>query len=133
MIRLLYFSQAVPTLTSGDHKEILVSARRNNGENEVTGVLVTGGKVFLQILEGPTQPVLNTYLKISQDKRHSEVEILRVTRIGERLFEAWSMAFVEATPLEFQQILLFKAQYLALGEPKEFTDAVHGLLTVLKG
>ncbi len=110
-----------------------MSARRNNGENEVTGVLVTGGKVFLQILEGPTQPVLNTYLKISQDKRHSEVEILRVTRIGERLFEAWSMAFVEATPLEFQQILLFKAQYLALGEPKEFTDAVHGLLTVLKG
>jgi len=133
MIRLLYFSQAVPSLTGKDLKEILASAQRNNGGNEVTGALVTGGKIFLQILEGPTQAVLNLYLKISQDKRHSEVELLRVTRINQRLFEAWSMAFVEATPLEFQQIMLFKAKYLAFGEPKEFTDAMHGILKALRG
>jgi hypothetical protein len=133
MIRLLYFSQAVATLTSDDLKNVLASARRNNKGKDVTGVLVTGGRVFLQLLEGPPVAVLGLYLKILQDKRHADVEILRVTPITHRLFEDWSMALVEATPLEFQQIIQFKTDYLALGEPQEFKDAMRGLLNVLKG
>jgi hypothetical protein len=35
MIRLLYFSEAIPTVTKADIKEILVSARRRNKEMSV--------------------------------------------------------------------------------------------------
>ncbi len=133
MIRLLYVSHAVPTTTTGDLKAILESARRNNIELGVTGLLVTESQIFLQILEGPMQSVLSLFLKISKDKRHHDVELLRVAPVKQRIFEAWSMAFIEATPLEFEQIRQFKAKYLAHGEPQEFTDTMRGLLIALQG
>lgn len=131
MIRLLYFSEAVATVTCGNLKDVLASARRNNKVQDITGVLVAGGKVFLQILEGPEQPVLSLYLKILQDKRHRNVEIMRVTPTNDRLFEDWSMAYVETTPLLFRQIMQFKAAYLAAGEPQEFIAAMRGLMNTL--
>jgi hypothetical protein len=132
MIRLVYFSQSIPTTTSGDLKRILASARRNNKESGVTGVLVTGGHIYLQILEGLTPAVLSLYLKILQDKRHRNVEILRVTPVKQRIFDAWSMACVEAAPLDIEQIIQFKAKYLALGEPQEFMDVMQGFMNVLR-
>jgi hypothetical protein len=58
---------------------------------------------------------------------------MRVTPIIDRLFDDWSMAFVESTPLEFQQIMEVKSAYFALGEPQEFLTAMHGLINVLRG
>lgn len=132
MIRLLYFSLAAPTITSEDHHEILASARRNNKKRDLTGVLVTGGGVFLQVLEGPQQSVLSLYLKIREDKRHSDVEIMRVTPIINRIFGDWLMASVEATPLEFEQIMKFKLDHFAFDEPKEFVETMHGIKKLLK-
>jgi hypothetical protein len=77
--------------------------------------------------------VLSLYLTILQDKRHAEVELMRVARIKERVFDDWSMAFVESTPLEFQQIMEFKSAFFALGEPQDFMTAMHGLMNVLSG
>jgi hypothetical protein len=132
MIRLLYFSQAIPTIERGDLENILEAARRKNGESGITGVLVTGGKVFLQILEGPTQPVLSLYLKLLEDKRHTEVELVRATRITHRLFDEWSMGFFETTPLQFEQVLQFKREYFPDGEPREYLAALRGLINILR-
>ena len=132
MIRLLYFSQAVATVTSADLEEILVTARIKNKEKNITGALLTGGEVFLQILEGPEQSVLSLYLEILQDTRHTDVEIMRVTPIMNRLFEDWSMEFFETTPLQFLQVMKFKTEHFAVEEPKEFIGALRGLVKVLR-
>ena len=132
MIRLLYFSQAVATVTNADLEEILATSRRKNKERDITGALVTGGGVFLQILEGPEQSVLSLYLEILQDSRHYDVEIMRVTPIINRLFEDWSMECFETTPLQFEQIIKFKTEHFALEEPTEFIGALRGLVDVLR-
>jgi Sensors of blue-light using FAD len=133
MIRLLYFSQAVPTTTSTDIMEIIASAQSNNSQKGITGMLVSGGKIFMQILEGSEQSVLSLYLNILQDKRHTEVEIMRVNPIIARLFENWSMQFFNTTPLQFEQILQFKLKYFAHEEPEEFMAALRGLKNMLQG
>lgn len=132
MIRLLYFSEAVSTISSGQISDIVESARQNNKSNNITGILVTGGNVFLQILEGPTQGVLSLYLKIAQDPRHCEVEIMRVTPIVERLFPDWSMESYETTPLQFEQVVQFKTENFAFEEPHEFIASMRGLVKVLR-
>ena len=132
MIRLLYFSEAVPSTTSGHIRDILESSRQSNKAKNITGVLVAGGNVFLQILEGPTQAVLSLYLKIAQDPRHCEVEIMRVTPIVQRLFADWSMEYYETTKLQFLQVVQFKTDYFAFEEPLEFTAAMRGMIKVLQ-
>jgi len=132
MIRLLYFSQEVTPMTNADIAEVIAVAARRNTVADITGVLVHSGGVFLQILEGTEQAVLSLYLRILQDKRHTDVEIMRVTPIVKRLFEDWSMASIEATPLEFNQVMKFKSENFALEEPHEFMDTMHRLLVILK-
>jgi hypothetical protein len=132
MIRLLYFSHAVATVTKADLEEILATARKTNKEKSITGALVTGGEVFLQILEGPEQSVLSLYLEILRDTRHTDVEIMRVTPIMNRLFKDWSMEFFATTPLQFMQVMKFKAEHFAVEEPKEFIGALRGLVKVLR-
>jgi hypothetical protein len=132
MIRLLYLSQAAPTLTSEDLSEILVVARRRNKEKGITGALLSGGELFLQILEGSEQSVLSLYLQIRNDKRHTDVEIMRVTPIMNRLFEDWSMEFFDATPLQFMQVMQFKTEHFAFEEPKEFIGAMRQLVDFLR-
>lgn len=131
MIRLLYFSKATATLADEDLKDILAVARRKNKERGVTGALVTGGDVFLQILEGPEQSVLSLYLQIMNDKRHTDVKIMRATPIMDRIFEDWSMGFFDATPLQFVEIMKFKTEHFALEEPKQFLGALRGLIDLL--
>lgn len=131
MIRLLYFSQAVATVTNAGLEEILATARRKNNERGITGALLTGGEVFLQILEGPEQSVLSLYLEILQDTRHTDVEIMRVTPIMNRLFKDWSMEFFETTPLQFVQVMKFKTEHFAVEEPQEFIGALRGLVKVM--
>jgi len=132
MIRVLYFSQSIPALTNEDIKDILAAARKYNQSESITGVLVHGGNLFAQILEGPQLVVMKRLVRILEDKRHGNVQILRVTPIKKRIFNDWAMAFVDATPLQFQEIARFRDDYLALEEPEEFTKSMRGFLDLLK-
>jgi len=58
MIRLLYSSQATQNITEQDIAEILEKSQKNNQEVGITGVLLYGGHLFMQVLEGPEQAVL---------------------------------------------------------------------------
>jgi len=76
MIRLLYLSQSSSALSKEQVQKILESSRRNNPALGLTGVLIHGGGVFMQVLEGPEQAVLRMYLKILDDKRHINCKII---------------------------------------------------------
>ena len=51
MIRLLYCSQAKPDFTKETLDEILLISRKNNSTAGITGVLVHGGGMFMQVLD----------------------------------------------------------------------------------
>ncbi|MCL6485560.1 MAG: BLUF domain-containing protein, partial [Janthinobacterium lividum] len=79
MFRLLYISRAAPTISDEQVQDILQCSRRNNPNTGITGILVHGGGLFMQVLEGPEQEVLRKYVKILDDPRHSAAEILYIS------------------------------------------------------
>ena len=91
MIRLLYISTSRQLVTPELLADILRASRRNNAAVGVSGLLIVGGKRFLQALEGPTDAVLTTYRRIHADPRHFAVVELAQERITERQFPAWAM------------------------------------------
>ena len=70
---------------------LLIDSREANRINNLTGALICRSDLYLQLLEGPEEKVLETFSRIKRDDRHVEVNILRKTQISERLFPNWAM------------------------------------------
>lgn len=70
---------------------ILLSARRCNNRDGITGALVCRADVFLQLLEGPEAEVMATVERIGQDDRHVNMRILVSGPITARMFGNWDM------------------------------------------
>ena len=92
MLQLAYISTSRRPVDQALLDEVLAVSRRNNERCGVTGLLVSGGKRFLQVLEGPDQAVLATYARIQNDPRHFAFVVLSTRAVDERAFGAWSMA-----------------------------------------
>jgi hypothetical protein len=71
--------------------DILVSARRHNAANGVTGALICRHDIFLQMLEGPRRKVTETFARILRDDRHIEVSLLWCGDAPFRSFPDWTM------------------------------------------
>ena len=96
MIRLIYISTARTILSQAALDEILRVSRRNNAAVAVTGLLIVGGRRFLQVLEGPSDAVMQTYHRIHADERHFAAVVLSNKPIAARTFGGWSMGFQSA-------------------------------------
>ncbi|MCQ8896787.1 BLUF domain-containing protein [Limnobacter humi] len=134
MIRLLYFSQAKPHANSALLDDILRTSRKNNATLDITGVLVHGGGMFMQVLEGPEAVVLRLYVKILDDKRHTDSRVIHITPTSTRLFPNWTMGVIEAEPLSFEEVAHLRAHRTESVDSKVFTQLMrkfNGLL--LKG
>ncbi len=93
LTRLIYVSRALSPLPL-DLKNILASARKNNEGLGLTGALCFLNGVYMQYLEGEQETIDMLYLRIRDDRRHSEVRMLERCNIEERTFPTWSMALV---------------------------------------
>jgi len=104
LFRLIYYSvntvQAQEGSLQQELKTILLASQRNNPPLGVSGALVFNYNYFAQILEGDRKAVTQTFCKIAEDKRHSDIVILEAHPITERLFESWNMAFVGGVSAE---------------------------------
>lgn len=133
MIRLLYMSNTAPTVTGEQVQDILVWARKHNPANGITGVLIHGGGLFMQVLEGPEQTVLRQYVEILADPRHNNVQILHISPTNFRIFEKWSMGGLAADPLQFQHVTEFRARRLEVVQAKAFTNTMREFVRRLNG
>jgi hypothetical protein len=132
MLRLLYISD-ISAAGSGEQLEnILRTAQKNNAANGLTGVLISGGNVFMQVLEGPEQAVLRTYVNILDDRRHGNCRLIYISPVSGRLFSNWSMGSIESNPLEFQDVTYLTAQRRETVEPAAFTAVMSGFLKRLR-
>jgi hypothetical protein len=88
---LIYKSRCKGKADWGLVESILVSSSRNNPDHDITGVLVVTDTHFLQVLEGPFEPLNATFERISRDTRHEETQLISFTQISERRFADWAM------------------------------------------
>lgn len=100
MIRLLYISTTRTPLPAADVDAILRASRRNNKACGVTGLLVVGGRRFLQVLEGPEEAVIATFERIRSDPRHFAVVVLNKATIVTRSFGDWAMGLQPSGTLQ---------------------------------
>lgn len=92
-----YASRARQPFSADDLETLLQRARPNNLKLGITGLLVYGKQMFLQVVEGPDEAVDAMFRRISGDPRH---ELLMVSNrvIHERSFPDWQMGFTRLSP-----------------------------------
>ncbi|HWU96635.1 MAG TPA: BLUF domain-containing protein [Sphingomonas sp.] len=92
MLQLLYISSSRRAVVPLDLDALFAQAQANNARDEITGLLYTNGKRFLQVLEGPRTEVEDTFLRIIADPRHHALVLLSRRETSRREFGDWSMA-----------------------------------------
>jgi hypothetical protein len=103
-------------------ERIIKSARRWNPAHGITGLLVFGGGIFFQWLEGPRDSVMGLMRILNADTRHESIVPLTETEeVRERMFPDWDMELV--TPDDIRDVLAD-----ALGEA---TDPKHSAALTL--
>lgn len=70
---------------------ILDDARKCNLRDDITGALVCRHDIYLQLLEGPREPVTAAYMRICRDDRHAGVKKLVSRQVTSRMFGDWAM------------------------------------------
>lgn len=92
MKRITYMSTYAYPLSDQEIESIRVISSRNNQATGITGVLVTVGGHFFQIIEGEEDAIDHLFERISRDPRHRGVVCLKTeSDISDRLFPDWSM------------------------------------------
>ncbi len=95
MHELMYVSSATRVMTPEDILRILETARRNNLELGVTGLLIYhhDHQQFMQLLEGQKEVIFKLLERLKADDRHREVDVMYDGPISFRGFPNWTMAF----------------------------------------
>ena len=93
MLQLVYISTSRQPLDPQALDQILAVSRRNNAKAGVTGLLLSGGRRFLQVLEGPEHQLHATFDRIAADPRHFAIVELSKREIMSRQFGEWAMAY----------------------------------------
>ncbi len=89
--RLIYCSRAVPDLGNSDLLTLAERSAANNKLRGITGFLMLGDGIFLQVVEG-TSTVLNALLhRLLTDRRHTDLRLISFMPITTRSFAHWSM------------------------------------------
>ena len=90
MIQLIYSSRPFG-FDDASLNGILLTARRNNARDGITGALICRHDLYLQLLEGPQEAVEARYGGIARDNRHLEVVKRMSRRVTDRMFPNWAM------------------------------------------
>lgn len=92
MKRMTYMSRFARPLEQAEVDQIGVHAATRNAVDGITGVLLTMGPVFFQIIEGDEAPVDDLYARVLCDDRHTDIICVRTEAdVVDRLFPDWSM------------------------------------------
>lgn len=91
MHSLMYVSSVRGEFTPADLEELTSQAARKNARREITGMLAYNGKSFMQLLEGNQAQIEALVEKISKDKRHRDLIVIRRREIETRECPDWTM------------------------------------------
>lgn len=131
MIRLLYSSQAAQNITEKDILNILQKSHNNNAKENITGILLYGGNLFMQVLEGDELVVLKKYVTICEDKRNTNNKIIFISYTEKRMFDKWAMCQFKCDPLDIQRIYDINSKATETVPPESFSKTMREFLHML--
>jgi Sensors of blue-light using FAD len=114
---IVYLSTAVSLFTEQELESLLVTARRSNLENGITGVLLYSDGNFMQCLEGSQASVQSTYDRILASRKHKNVVKLLDRGIAARSFADWQMGFAQPTKSELLALTTARWKEMSAGPP----------------
>jgi hypothetical protein len=96
MKRIKYISRHGGGLDQREIDRLVSRAARKNEQLEITGIFMSSGELFFQLIEGPAAHVDELFERILGDPRHLDVLVLEEeTGVEERFFPSWSMHKVD--------------------------------------
>lgn len=116
LVHTVYVSLAQSGLDILALRDILAASVRRNDAVGITGFLLHGHGLFMQVLEGGAQEVGATMQRIIADTRHSTLRVLEHGPIARREFGDWTMGFkdLDAQDLASALFLPFAGRALTL-------------------
>lgn len=99
LFHLVYVSSAVHPMNDEELRDLLTKSRKNNAQDDLSGMLLYKDGNFVQVLEGDKEKVLALAAKIAGDDRHKNMMILLKGDIEQRAFDSWSMGFKNLTEI----------------------------------
>jgi hypothetical protein len=100
LTRIVYVSEAVGAAGANllSIAEILGVSDRNNRRDNLTGMLLSHGGRFLQVLEGSRGDIDRLLERLRQDPRHRHIQVVSDEPASERRFGGWAMGQAQVTP-----------------------------------
>jgi hypothetical protein len=129
--QLVYISAAAHPFSSDELTSLLAKSRLNNAAQNITGMLLYHGGSFLQAIEGEEKAVGDLYRRISQDVRHTHIEMLLKWYVPKRSFGDWAMGFAHSSAEAFKKLPGFRDFFNGTLNAQAFAadpSAAHRLL-----
>lgn len=123
MKRIKYVSRFAMPFRESELEELGSKAAEKNKDLDITGVLITSGGLFYQVLEGPEEAVDEIFGYIRADKRHTDLVVLGIEEdVSQRLFPDWSMKTVNLDAEAHVRLLPLKVLMEAVFEQQQHID-----------
>ncbi|MCK5771127.1 BLUF domain-containing protein [Algiphilus sp.] len=139
LYQLSYCSRARVAPDEAHFREMCERFATRNTAFAITGIFLTLGDRFIQVLEGERSAVEQLATNIRRDVRHLEFRILLQREIPERAFGDWSMAGlylgseVAATPVELERLEHLLREVLQQpNEPQHWRETLRKLPALLR-
>jgi hypothetical protein len=99
--QILYCSLATKLMREDELDALTQSAERLNRIDHITGMLMYGDGVFVQLIEGPRDAINDLWERILKDKRHyGVVQLYHRREVEARVCDGWGMHYVERQHLQ---------------------------------
>ncbi|MCA9281133.1 MAG: BLUF domain-containing protein [Phycisphaeraceae bacterium] len=95
LFRLIFVSRATAPTSDALFESISACATRNNANSAVTGMLLHCAGYFMQVIEGAARDVADTFERVNNDARHTDIQCLHFARASERYYAEWSLGVSE--------------------------------------
>ena len=123
MKRIKYVSRFAKPFSESELEELGAKATEKNKGLDITGVLITSGGLFYQVLEGPADAVDGIFGFIKNDSRHTDLLLLGIEDdVSQRLFPEWSMKTVNLDAAAHVRLLPLKVLMETVFEQQQHID-----------
>jgi len=131
LTRLIYTSKQ-QGLNAQQVDQILQKSRANNVRDLVTGALIVGEDHFMQLLEGSRLNIGKCFMRIMQDRRHDDIQIITCGDVAQRLFQEWNMHLIKASRIKEEIISTYTIG--GIFDPSKMSEfAIEDLCRTLAG
>jgi len=119
---LIYQSFSVKHLIQADLERILEESYSRNVEFQISGCLIYHNRMFIQVLEGKEEHVLQLMDNIRKDDRNKDVQVIHQGKIKERGFLGWRMSFIHTDNISLKRKGGFSTFLESDFEPNHIND-----------